>query len=70
MESEDSLLLFFEPGLGEKSIQWNADDACKLVDLLPGDVGFGWHGDVDCCGPCQVLLFRVIRAVSTFVQRE
>lgn len=41
MEFEDSLLLFFEPGRGEKSVLWKADDACKLVDLLPGDVDFG-----------------------------
>lgn len=48
LKFEDRLLLFFEPGCGEKAALRYADDACKLVDLRSGDVCFrlfGWHND-------------------------
>ena len=70
MKFENGLLLFFEPGWGEKLIGWKANDTCKLVDLLPRDVGFGCHGDVECFGPCQVVFVCVVGRVSTLGQRD
>lgn len=45
LEIENGLLLFFKPAGCDGASWWKADDGGELVDLGPGDMHLGGHGD-------------------------
>ena len=45
LELENGLLLFFKPAGCDGASWWKADDGGELVDLRPGDMHLGGHGD-------------------------
>lgn len=45
LQIKNGLLLFFKPAGCDDASRWKADYGCELVDLGPGDMDLGWHGN-------------------------